>query len=183
MGQLHDRTLQPMYLPNGGDPESVDLPSLQMPGMLGGRLINPSADGNKEYQLVQVDSSPTNTPAGTVYDGALALWSDRTNYKVGTAVSVLGRGNPAGVFVNAPTPGNYTCIQLEGKHDQVKLVDAPTAEPSAAGLHIIPSATNGKSDCLAAGSAPTYPKIGTSAGTRNVLTSTCAVYLALTEIP
>lgn len=183
MGQLHDRTLQPMYLPNGGDPEQVDLTSLQMAGMLGGRLINPTADGNKEYQLVQVDSSPTNTPAGTVYDGATALWADRENYKVGTAVSALGRGNLAGVFVNAPTPGNYTMIQTKGRHDQVKFVDAPTAAPSAAGLFVVPSATNGKADCLAAGTASTYPTIGTTAGTINAGDQTAAVNLYVNEIP
>lgn len=183
MGNLHDITLQTMYLPNGGDPEQVNLSSLQQPGMLGGRIINPTSVGNKEYQLVQVDSSPTNTPAGTVYDGATALWVSRDSYKVGTAVSVLGRGNVAGVFVSAPVPGNYTTIQIVGRHDAVKLVDAPVATPTAAGLFIIPSATNGKADCLAAGTAATYPVIGRSASTINTGDQTCQVDLNLYETP
>ena len=181
MGNLHPNPLQPMYLPNGGDPEDVNLTSLQQPGMLGGKLVVPTTAGAKEYQLVQVDSSTTNTPAGTVYDGAVALWSDRNTYKVGTAVSVLGRGNPAGVFVNAPTPGNYTMVQVTGRHTSVKIVDAPTAQPSTAGLFVIPSATNGKADVLAAGSAATYPKLGTSASALNLGDSTCSVDLDVSD--
>lgn len=182
MSQLHDRTLQPMYLPNGGDPEQMNEPTLQQPGMLGGRLIvNTASEGNKEYQLVQVDSNVTNTPVGTVYDGAVAWWSSRDQYRVGTAVSVLGRGNVAGVFVNAAVPGRYTMIQIAGRHTSVKFVDAPTAAPSAAGLFVIPSATNAKADCLAAGSAATYPVIGRSASTINAGDQTAQVDLNVYE--
>lgn len=183
MSNLQDKPLQTMYLPNGGDPTTVDLPSLQMPGMLGGSVIIPSTQGNKKYRLVQIDSSATNTPAGTVYNGSQALWSDRDKYKVGTAVSTLGRGNVAGVFTYAAAPGNYTCIQTKGYHGSVKLIDAPTASPSAAGAFIIPSATNGKADCLAAGSASTYPSMGLAAGTVNAGDQTCPVNLDVPELP
>ncbi len=183
MGNLHGDLLQTIYLPNGGDPEQVNEATLQQPGMLGGRVINPSTSGNKEYQLVQVDSSSTNTPAGTVFDGATAWWSNRNTFLVGTAPAALGRGNVAGVFVNAATPGRYTCIQVVGRHDQVKLVDAPTASPTAAGLFIIPSATNGKADCLAAGTAASYPVLGRSAGVINTGDQTCAVDLNVYENP
>lgn len=184
MGNLHGDLLQTIYLPNGGDPEQVNEVTLQQPGMLGGRVINPStSSGNKEYQLVQVDSSTTNTPANTVYDGATALWSNRDKFMVGTAVSALGRGNVAGIFVNAPIAGRYTCIQTVGRHDAVKLVDAPTATPTAAGLFIIPSATNGKADCLAAGTAATYPVLGRSASVINAGDQTCQVDLNVYENP
>ncbi len=183
MGNLHGDLLQTIYLPNGGDPENQNEASLQQPGMLGGRVINPSTSGNKEYQLVQVDSSTTNTPAGTVYDGATAWWSNRDRFLVGTAPGALGRGNVAGVFVNAATPGRYTCVQVVGRHDQVKLIDGVTASPTAAGLFIIPSATNGKADCLAAGSAATYPVLGRSASTLNLADSTCQVDLNVYENP
>ena len=177
---LHDRTKQLMYLPQGGDPETVNLSSLQQPGMLGGRFIHPHAtEGNKEYQLVQTDSTMTVNP----YDGATAWWTDKANYKVSTMVGTAGRGNVAGVFVNAATPGNYTCIQVEGYHDSVKFIDAPTATPTTAGLFVIPSATNAKADCLAAGSAATYPVMGRSAGTYNAPNATCAVMLGVPEIP
>lgn len=182
MSQLHDGNLQTIYLPNGGDPENVNLPSLQMPGMLGGRVVVPTTAGNKKYQLVQVDSSPTNTPVNP-FDGATAWWSDRDKYKVGTAPAALGRGNVAGVFVNAPTPGYYTCIQQKGKHDQVKLIDAVTAAPGAAGQFVIPSATNAKADVLAAGTASTYPSMGYTAGTLNLSDNTCAVNLDVPELP
>jgi hypothetical protein len=174
MSNLHDRQLQPIYLPNGGDPEQVNLSSLQQPGMLGGRFYVPSAlKGNKEYQLVQVDSTITTLP----YNGAIAIWSDKNAFKVTTAVT--NRGQVAGVFTFAAGAGNYTCIQLEGRHDSVKIVDSPTAQPDATGKFVIPSATAGKADVLAAGSAATYPPIGRTAGTLNLGDSTCAVDLAV----
>ncbi len=176
---LHDRTKQTMYLPQGGDPETVNLSSLQQPGMLGGRFIHPTTSGNKEYQLVQTDSTMTVMP----YDGATAWWADKANYKVTTSPTALGRGQVAGAFVNAPTPGNYTCIQRQGRHDEIKFVDAPTATPDATGKFVIPSATAGKADCLAAGTAPTYPALGRTAGTYNAGAATCAVDLDVPEVP
>lgn len=182
MSNLHDRTYQGLYLPNGGDPEQMNESRLQQPGMLGSRtIVRTATEGNKEYQLVQVDSNTTNTPANTVYDGAIAWWSNRNNYLVGTAPGALGRGNVAGVFVNAVTPGNYTCIQKAGIHTQVKFVDAPTAAPSAAGLFVIPSATNAKADCLAAGTASTYPQLGRSISVINPADQTAQVDLAVQE--
>jgi hypothetical protein len=173
---LHDRTKQPVYLPNGGDPETVDLTSLSQPGMLGARFIHPSSAGNKEYQLVKGDSTMSVAP----YAGAVAFWGDKANYVVTTAAT--NRGQVAGVFTYACQKGSYTCIQVGGKHDAVKFVDAPTATPTAAGLFVIPSATAAKADCLAAGSAATYPILGRSAGTYDAVNTTCAVDLDVNEV-
>lgn len=166
---------QPVYIP-GGDPESMNEPSLLYPGQLGIRFnyINPpraipsdtnqsTADATeqgfpKAFKLVKTDSSMTVAP----YDGAVAWFSDQANNVVTTTVTTLGRGRVAGVFKNSVTPGYFTCIQVKGK-GKVKFVDTPTAAPTAAGLIVIPSATNGKADCLAAGSAATYPPLGRSA--------------------
>jgi hypothetical protein len=158
---------QAVYL-QSGDPENENTPTLQYPGLLGARFVvvqpNRSAPGaeagrSKTYQLVKTDSTMTVAP----FLGAVAWWSDKTQYLVTTTVTTLGRGRVAGVFQNAISLGNYGCIQ-KGGPATVKFVDAPTANPTAAGLFVIPSATNAKADCLAAGSAPTYPILGVSAG-------------------
>jgi hypothetical protein len=178
---------QPLYL-QSGDPESEDVSSLLYPGMLGDRLTikqpgPPGAAGAedyryKTYQLVQVDSTVTTAP----FRGAVAWWSDKTRYLVTTSPTALGRGRIAGVFQNAITAGNYGCIQTQGP-GTVKFVDAPTAAPTVAGLIVIPSATAGKADCLAAGSAATYPALGVSAGVYNAAAAEAVVDLDVPETP
>jgi hypothetical protein len=185
---------QPVYIP-GGDPEAMNEPSLLYPGQLGIRFsyINPprtiptdaaqvtpdaqEAGFPKSFKLVKTDSTMAVAP----YDGAVAWFSDQANNVVTTTVTTLGRGRVAGVFKNAVTPGNFTCIQVKGKA-QVKFVDAPTAVPTAAGLIVIPSATNSKADCLAAGSAATYPPLGRSASGLFGGTSVAIVDLDVPEV-
>lgn len=161
---------QPVYL-QSGDPEQENNATLAYPGQLGTRffVVQPSRtpagaeDGRaKGYQIVRTDSTMSVAP----YRGAVAWWSDKTRYLVTTTVTTLGRGRVAGVFQNAVTPGNYTCIQIKGPAT-VKFTDSVTATPDATGQFVIPSATNAKADCLAAGSASTYPALGVSAGSFN----------------
>lgn len=182
--------IQPLYL-QSGDPESENVVSLLYPGQLGGRTTvkqpsqssgTPTAAGafrTKTYQMVQTDSSMTTAP----YSGAVAWWKDKTKYLVTTDPTQLGRGRIAGIFRNAITPGNFGCIQTQGPCPNVKFVDAPTATPTAAGLLVIPSATAGKADCLAAGTAATYPILGESAGAMNLGDNTAAVDLDVPETP
>lgn len=178
---------QPVFLP-GGDPDQMNEPSLLYPGQLGIRFsyINPprtvptetSEQGSpKSYQLVQTDSSMTVAP----YASAVAWWSAMVGYLVTTSQSKLGRGRVAGIFKTAVTPGYYCCIQQKGRAS-VKLVDAPTAAPSIAGLHVIPSATDSKADVLGAGTAMTYPRIGRTTGAVNLGDNTCLVDLDLPEV-
>jgi hypothetical protein len=115
------------------------------------------------------------------YAGAVAWWSNQASYLVTTTVTTLGRGRVAGIFKTAVTPGNFCCVQRNGK-STVKLIDAVTSSPDATGKLVIPSSTNGKADCLAAGSAPTYPIIGRSASTLNLGDSTCLVDLDIPEV-
>lgn len=183
---------QPVYIP-GGDPETMNEPSLQYAGQLGIRFSyqNPPrsipvesgtvATGEtglpKTFKLVKTDSSMAVAP----YDGAVAWFSDQANYVVTTTVTTLGRGRVAGVFKCPVTPGYYTCIQVKGK-GLVKMVDSPTSTPDATGKFVIPSATNGKADCLAAGSAPTYPPIGRSAGTYDAANAQVIVDIDVPEV-
>lgn len=155
-----------------GDPETVDDASMYAPGMLGIRVTvkqpgvpgSPGAENYREktYQYVQGDSSMSTSP----FPGAVMWWADKTKYRVTTSPTTLGRGRVAGVCQGSPGAGNFFYVQTQGPA-KVKFVDAPTAEPSAAGLIVIPSATAGKADCLAAGSAATYPALGVSAGARD----------------
>lgn len=176
--------MQPVYL-QSGDPESENASVLSYPGLLGARFTvkQPSRspagaeDGrSKTYQLIQTDSTMTVAP----YKGAVAWWSDKTKYLVTTTVTTLGRGRIAGVFQNAISLGNYGCVQTHGPAT-TKIIDAPTASPLVAGLFVIPSATNGKADVLAAGSAATYPPLGVTASTMNLGDNTCIVDLDVPE--
>jgi hypothetical protein len=176
--------MPPVYL-QSGDPESENVASLWAPGTLGARftVIQPTrsaaaaeAGRSKTYQLVQTDSTMTVNP----FAGAVAWWSDKTKYLVTTSPTALGRGRIAGVFQNAITPGYYGCVQTHGPAT-VKFIDAVTAQPTAAGLIVIPSATAAKADCLAAGSAATYPILGYSSGVYDAVNATAVVDLDVPE--
>ena len=185
-GRNNIRT-QPLYLPDGGDPAAFNVAESdwRYPGMIGGTATfvfgtagsttNPR--GSKNVQLVRTDSTMTTAP----YNGATAWWKNKLTYQV-TTDPTSRRGQVAGVFLGAVTPGRLAIIQFGGRHGQVKFVDAPTATPTAAGLLVIPSATAGKADCLAAGSAATYPPMGTSAGTYDATNTVCAVDLNIPQV-
>lgn len=163
-----------------GDPTTVNEASPYAPGQLGKELYvtNASAStdpgcGTKVFKYVQVDSTAPVSP----YIGAVAWWSNRDTFLVTTAAT--NRGRVAGVFCGPyPALGRYGYIQVGGPAI-VKFIDAVTSAPDATGKFVIPSATNAKADCLAAGSAATYPVIGTSNGTYDVLNATCEVVLTL----
>jgi len=162
---------QPTVYLQSGDPNTCIQDNLY-PGQLGSRfaIIDPDGatlpPGAKIYQLVKLDSNAMTT---LPFAGAVAWWVSRTNYTVSTSISTAGgRGKVAGVFLTAVTAAQVAaqkvvCIQIAG-HANVTYVDSPTATPDATGLFVIPSATDGKADCLAAGTAATYPKLGESAG-------------------
>lgn len=174
---------QLMYV-QAGDLEAENIPAADdpYPGMLGSRVTVNSATGvtgkgavGKTYQRIQTDSSDVVAP----FPGAVAFWSNKTTSLVTT--SATNRGRPAGIFRNAIAPGSIGYIQTTGPCAGVKIVDAPTAAPTAAGLIVIPSATAGKADVLAAGSAATYPPLGVTTGALQGGTSMCAVDLDVPE--
>jgi hypothetical protein len=185
---------QPVYIP-GGDPEAMNEPSLLYPGQLGIRFnyMNPprtvigaessalttGEDGMpKAFKLVKTDSSMSVAP----YDGAVAWFTDQGQYVVTTSPTTLGRGRIAGVFKTNVTPGYYTCIQVKGK-GKVKFIDAVVVgNVTAAGNFVIPSATAGKADVIAAGTAATYPTIGRTAGTLQGGSSEAIVDIDVPEV-
>lgn len=182
---MPNRWEQPAVFLQSGDPSTENVPSLLYPGQLGVRftVIQPTravpaaeAGRAKTWQLIRTDSTMTVAP----FKGAVAWWSDKTQYLVTTTVTTLGRGRIAGIFQGNVTPGNFGCVQIYGP-GMVKFVDAPTSTPDATGKIVIPSATNGKADCLAAASSATYPALGVSAGVYDAANAQCVCDLAVPD--
>ena len=165
-----------------GDPTTVNETTPYAPGQLGCVVLvkNTSAgvdpgQGSKTFRYVQVDSTATVAP----FKGAVAWWSNKDTFLVTT--NAANRGQVAGIFTSAnPNLGNFGYIQIGGPAI-VKFIDAVTSAPTAAGLHVIPSATNGKADCLASGSAPTFPLIGVSNAAYNAPLAEAEVMLRIAD--
>lgn len=169
-----------------GDPETVSDSRLPQPGQLGRYLTvkqpTSSAPGveagrDKTYRYVQVDST-----SPSPYAGAVAWWSDKARFLV--TLSAANRNSVAGVFSFAVGLGNYGYIGTGGPHT-TKFIDSPTSQPSVAGRCVIPSATNGKADCLAVGTAPTHRVMGWigNTPTYNGSDVTAVVELDITDNP
>jgi len=174
-----NRKEQAVYL-QSGDPTKERRPATDGlgnadsygPGQLGQRFSAPDSTTGyaADWQIVKTDSVMDTLP----YDGAVAWWLDRAAYLVTTNVTAAGRGNRAGIFRDSDAPQDPTvhniglsqiiCIQKKGVGVQVNFVAGPVADPTAAGLFVIPSATAAQADCLAAGTAAIYPPIGVSTG-------------------
>lgn len=134
------------------------------------------AGRERRFQFVNADSSMSIAPT----PGAAAWWADKAAFKVTTDPATLGRGNIAGVFTTWVTKGNNCVIQTRGPR-RVRFQSGPTATPTAAGLLVIPSATAEFADCLAAGTAATYPILGTSAGVYDSAAREATVMLTLPD--
>ncbi len=167
-----------------GDPATVDMTRNPYPGNLGGIY---TAEGAGQWQLVQGDSTMAVAP----FPGALMWWrthahdaflvtTDPTGRR-GRVAGVVARRNRLGVELAAgPAAGHYFFIQKGGRA-VVKSVDVPTANPGNAGQFVIPSATAGKVDVLAAGAAATYPVVGTEAGWYNIAAREAYVDLTIDD--
>jgi hypothetical protein len=148
-------------------------------GQLGVRFTvrsNPASPTEvaRGYQLVQMDSAVDVAAS----DGAMAWWRRATGYVVTTDVSVAGRGNAAGILRCAAAVDEICCVQQSGPISTLQAQTSPTAAPTDQGLPIIPSATDGKVDVLAAGTAPSYASLGKSTST-----ATAGVFSADLNIP
>lgn len=147
-----------------GDPLTENRPADSYSGGQLGSRFTVQDDGinsgtPRRFQMVQLDSAMDVAPTA----GAVAWWRNSSGYVVTTDVSVAGRGNVAGVFGGALTVDYIGCIQIGGRAS-VQIQTSPTAVPDNTGKLVIPSATDAKADVLAAGTAASYPPLGTSAG-------------------
>jgi len=174
-----------------GDPTTSIETTPYAPGMLGSSVTVKSeraipaaglpAGRIRTWQYVQGDSSMAVAP----FLGAVMWWSNKTNYLVTTDLTVMGRGNVAGVCqVPAGTPfpaGSFFWIQRQGP-GLVKLVNGEASTPTATNaLQVIPSATSGKADTMAAGTAATYPVLGVTMAAKNAGDQTVLVSLDVPE--
>lgn len=159
---------QPIFLGTSGDPEDYAVDTHPYPGQVGMKvtLVQPhrTAAGveegrRKTYQLVQGDSSMSTAP----FHGATMWWADKAANKVSTSPTATSRNNIAGVVqvksgATSPGKGQYFFVQTQGPA-RTKVVDG-SAAAVAIGDTAIPSATAGKADRVAAGTAPTYRPLG-----------------------
>lgn len=154
------------------DFDNMDVPTLYAPGQLGARCITKvplrgtqgepisPTGSSRSFQIVRVDSTLTVSPTR----GDIMNWKSKAGYVVtNKIINSLNRNEVAGVMPGTATPGNYTCVQYRGPQ-LVKITAADTAA-MVSGDSIIPSAADdGKGSRIAAGTAPTYTKVGTATG-------------------
>lgn len=154
-------------------PLTEDATALHAPGTLGARftLQNPTNRASstnvpraKRFQLVLVDSAAAAAPKAF----QPAYWSDRSLYKVTTAGGTA-LNQVCGVFNNAPTRGNYTCIQIGGPC-QVRASDAHVAAAVAGTDTVLGGATD-LGVLLAGGTAPTTQPLGVIASPKTTVTT------------
>lgn len=170
---MPNREFQNALFLDGGFGMTMDPTSSYLRGMLGSVVTIKDTDGvAKRGQVVQYDSVATVAAA----DGSVAWWVDRSKYLVSVDIGASARGNRAGVIRSAATV-NQGCVVQQGGKCATLFLDSPTAAPTTAGLIVIPSASSAKADCLAAGSAATYPALGVSAGTQDSTTKKADVIL------
>lgn len=149
-----------VYLPTG-DPETENVASLQHPGDLGRRF---PTGGGKWYRKIKMDSGVTAaTPTGVAAAKQLGYWKDRDEHLVTNDIrfSESGRNSVAGIIRNAITGGRYGNILVEAP-EAVAVHDATGT--FAKGDLVIASATGPKITREAAGTSPTYQKIGVATG-------------------
>ena len=132
-------------------------------GMVGKRLVCTYAIANKLtdtaigqlyegiYQYVQTKAGSTNAPAR----GTLAYWQDFENYIVTPDQSstdpVLGGDNSglvAGVYLSAPTKGNYCFIQISGKASVLFKTNTTKTPTKMGDLVIVDGTTSPRGDVL-----------------------------------
>jgi hypothetical protein len=161
-----------------GNPLTEDVAVNNYPGQLGARFTmqyptsraTPATPPRtRRFQFVQVDAAAAAAPKA----GQPVYWSDRANYKVTTAGGTT-LNQLAGVVNNAPTRGNFTCIQVGGPC-YVRASDANVAAAVAGADTFVGGATD-LAVLVAAGTAPGTVALGvvstpkatdTTAGTGN----------------
>ena len=146
-----------------GDPTKEDVAANNYPGQLGVRFTmqypvsratpNTNPPRTRRFQFVRIDPAAAAAPKA----GQPVYWSDRSNYLVTTAGGTT-LNQVAGVVNNAPTRGNYTCIQIGGPC----LVRAADVDVTAgvAGADFFVGGASDLAVRVAAGTAPGTSALG-----------------------
>jgi hypothetical protein len=138
--------------PAPGVPLSSPSGSIVQPytGQVGGKLTLRDEDAlklsdvtnvatlyNGIYTYVQTKSGSSTAPAR----GLVAFWYDRGTYIVTPDGSATNISKPAGVYLNAPTKGQYCFIQVAGKASAKFTATITKATPADGDLVVINSST------------------------------------------
>lgn len=176
-----NRVVETAYIGPFSSIGSVNASSLYYPGSLGQRVIV----GNKQYQLVQLDSGALSAAS----NGQIVYWKDLANYVVtnnnlfanGGATTTTSKSFAAGVATTAVTAGYYTYIQQGGPHSAVQTDSVTTT----LGDSIVPSTNTGKGTNASAGAgvAPPGPQIGIVTVASSGAATTQAVQMTMVGIP
>lgn len=196
----NDNRQQAQYISTGDPETAIDDPTQKafVQGQLGNYVIvqQPNgimgADGegqaearrNKTYRYVLTDSSMSTAP----FPGAVAWWSDKSRFITTTNPTATARSNRVGVFGSGAAAIGKTkkgVFVQTGGPATVKFVDAPAGgNPyTTKGLWVIPSATAGKADTVAEGTAPGYPTLGRTVGSGNAAAAEAVVDLDIPDTP
>ena len=119
------------------------------------------------YVKVHADSA-------AVANGTPLMWTDTLQTTVSTVVATGNRNFPAGVGIGTITAGNKGWIQCLGYHSAV-ITNGD--DEIAKGDSVIYSATDGKVDSVAAGTASTYKIVGIAAAADVDAANTVATYI------
>lgn len=130
--------------------------------------IDQETNGTRTLQFVNV------LAATTVANGTALMFSDLYRKTVTKVVASASRNQPAGVGIGAITAGNRGWIQIAGYHSAV-ITNAD--DDITDGDSIIMSATDGKVDSTAAGTAPTHKTLGIAVADDDNAADTVAVQL------
>jgi len=140
-----------------GNADTLNVSTLQHPGSLGSDF----PQYGRQYQLVQLDSGATaSASSGVVAANQVAYWKDRSKYLVTNDLRMSVRNQVAGIFRTAVTAGNYCAILTRGRAISVK----SDGNGAAGDISIPNSGTSADATNVAAGTAPTYNKIGVIRG-------------------
>lgn len=123
------------------------------------------------YQYVQTKSGSTAAPAR----GGAVYWDDLTSYIVTPDVTTSNVGLFAGVYLSAPTKGNWCFIQIAGKAS-VLFKASPTKTTPAAGDAVVLNGTStNTADVLADATGVTWATIKLMLGVAIAAPTTAAI--------
>lgn len=179
---MGDLRLQGVHL-DSGDPVTYNeaTTTAYAPGLLG-KIFSVSGNTTnvdtglqpKTFQIVKLAATAT-----TAAVGQAVIWTDLDAFTVNSTytISSATRNAVAGVLNSASlTAGNYVCIQIGGVGPAL----CETTQTVAIGdVLIVGAATQGKSEAVAAGTAPTHIPLGraiTGKNTGSATTVECLLF-------
>lgn len=123
-------------------------------------------DGEDHIRVMQDTGATSATPNGLAAAGKIAYWKDRANYIVTNDLrfAVGDENAQAGVYFNAPTPGNETELATGRSRNITVLVDSSSFVEGDSVVSDTLANNTAKGTRVAKGTAVTSQKLGTALG-------------------